>query len=185
MRSMRHTLLGEMLWKKLFHHLSPASKCCPPTACQVLLYSQSLGSRIGAHQDVKKNGKEKGSQLSGTSVIVFSLYDEMEFDLRPVSNKKGGPSSTVLLSHQSVHVLNPRDDERFYHSAKFPSKTKPGSVRVAYVFRWLTDTADFYCGKNDGPRQHAMAEEEAYARLQVLPSGKLLIGKLNAARSTN
>jgi hypothetical protein len=43
--------LSEFLWKRLYHHLSPASRVCPPTGCQVLLFASSLKSYIGAHKD--------------------------------------------------------------------------------------------------------------------------------------
>ena len=40
------TELGEYLWKKVWHYLTPAAQLCPPTGCQLLLYCSSLVSAI-------------------------------------------------------------------------------------------------------------------------------------------
>ena len=190
--------LGEYLWKRLWHHLSPASRVCPPTGCQLLLYSSSLKAAIRPHKD---NGimtvdgkqshiatdKEMNSHIIGTSVIVFSLFDEMEFCLlipkaprhytAPQKEHEWNSASTVSLGHQSAYILDPNDDENYMHAARYSKGTGPGKVRVAFVFRWLSKRCPFYADK-EGPLQHAFYKPDAAEALRKSPSGHLWIKAL-------
>jgi hypothetical protein len=190
--------LGENLWKHLYHHLSPASRVCPPTGCQVLLYTSSLKSLIRPHKDngIRKDGgqqirtstdKSLNSHIFGTSVIVFSLYDEMEFGLL-VPNPPGdytasqknhdwSKASTVSLGHRSAYILDPQDDENFMHSARFATRTPPGKVRVAFVFRWLSKRCPFYVDKS-GPLQYAYVKPDGAEALAKTKFGHLWIKEL-------
>ena len=190
--------LSEFLWKRLYHHLSPASRVCPPTGCQVLLFASSLKSYIGAHKDnrIRTDGgkqtrtstdKSLNSHIFGTSVIVFSLYDEMEFGLLTpktpgdytakkmdhVRNK----SLTVCLVHRSSYILDPQDDENYMHSARFAPGTPPGKVRVAFVFRWLSKRCPFYVNKS-GPLQYAYFKPDGAEALAKTKFGHLWIKEL-------
>jgi hypothetical protein len=190
--------LGEHLWKTLWHHLSPASQVCPPTGCQLLLYSSCLKAQIRPHKDngiMRDSGKQSriatdtslNSHIIGTSVIVFSLFDEMEFCLLTPKGQKGymasqkdhewNEKSTVLLQHQSAFVLDPTDDENFMHAARYRGGTQPGKLRVAFVFRWLSQRSPFYVNKV-GPLEHAFYIPDAAEQLGQQPQGHLWIDKL-------
>jgi hypothetical protein len=190
--------LGEYLWKRLWHYLSPASQVCPPTGCQLLMYSSSLKAAIRAHKDngiMMDNGKQTriatdkllNSHMIGTSVIVFSLFDEMEFCLLTPKNTRDftapqdchewNPASTVRLGHQSAYVLDPKDDENYMHAARFPLGTPPGKVRVAFVFRWLSKRCPFYVDK-EGPLQHAFYKPDHAETLSKTSCGHLWIKAL-------
>jgi hypothetical protein len=190
--------LGEHLWKRLWHHLSPASRVCPPTGCQLLLYPSSLGATIRPHKDngiMTDDGKQTriatdkslNSHIIGTSVIVFSLFDEMEFCLltpkpprdytAPQKEHEWNSASTVSLGHQSAYILDPNDDENYMHAARFPKGTGPGKVRVAFVFRWLSKRCPFYVDK-EGPLKHAFYKPDAVESLSKTRSGHLWIDAL-------
>lgn len=191
--------VGEYLWEKLYHHLSPASQVCPPTACQVLVYASSLKASIRPHKDngvCEDNGRQTrtstdkslNSHLFGTSVVVLSLGDEMEFGLlTPKSGKdfhanqddhEWNASSTVRVGNHSAYVLHPLDDENYMHSARFPKGTGNGKVRVAFVFRWLSRRCCFFCEDKKGPRKYAMNVPHARQKLSENGKGELWIQAL-------
>jgi hypothetical protein len=183
--------LGEYLWKRLWHHLSPASRVFPPTGCQLLLYPSSLKSAIRPHKDngiTTDDGKQTriatdkslNSHIIGTSVIVFSLFDEMEFCLltpkpprdytAPQREHEWNSAATVRLGHQSAYILDPTDDENCMHAARYPKGTGPGKVRVAFVFRWLSKRCPFYVDK---PLQYAFYKPDAMEALSKTKSEAL------------
>jgi hypothetical protein len=185
--------LGEYLWKTLWHHLSPASQVCPPTGCQLLLYSSSLKSLIHPHKDngiPTDNGKQTrtatdkslNSHIIGTSVIVFSLFDEMEFGLltpkpprdftAPQAGHEWNPVSTVNVGDKSAYILDPNDDENYMHAVRYAEGTGPGRVRVAMVFRWLSQRCPFYIDQV-GPLQHALHKPDAVEALERTKTGPL------------
>jgi hypothetical protein len=169
---------GEYLWKRLYSRLSPVSQCCPPTAVQVLHYSEKFDAKMAPHKDngIREdvNGLQSrmstdpilNSQIVGSSVITYSIGDAMEFGLlkgdagyrSSQKNHKWVPEGTVTLEDGSAFVLDPQDDENYMHAAKFKKGgkgTPKDRIRSVLVFRWLSCRASFYGADKKGPRQHA------------------------------
>lgn len=183
--------LGERLWRKVWVHLSPPSRLCPPTGVQVLLYVSTFGSVIRPHKDNglrKDDGrqtrtstdKDLNSHIFGTSVIVLSLFDTMDFGLlvpKPGLTYHAGQrehiwsdNTTIPLDDQSIFVLDPKDDENFMHSARFPTGSEPGKIRVALVFRWVSRRCRFYADRK-GPRRDALYVPDAKVDLMKTRKG--------------
>lgn len=187
--------LGEMLWRLLWHDLTPASQVCPPTGCQMLYMASLFGSKVQPHRD---NGsrdstmaqvgtstdKSLNSHMIGTSVIVLSRYDTMDFflskDKKGIFNRDKSERVCFPLGDWSVFVLHPHDDEQLYHASRFPWNTTSSKLRVAMVFRWVTKRCTFYCGNDDGPRTEAYVSEQADIAeiLNRLNTGKEWANKL-------
>jgi hypothetical protein len=139
--------------------------------------------------------KTLNSHIFGTSVIVFSLFDDMDFGLLvpppgkdyTMSQKehKWHDDLTIHLDHGSVYVLDPCDDENYMHSAKFPkcpacpSGRKPcgyecshnSRVRLALVYHWVSKRCPFYANMN-GPLKDAMHVPNAVEKLSKSKQGK-------------
>jgi len=163
------------------------------------VYASSLQSAIRPHKD---NGvpaddgrqtrtstdKSLNSHIIGTSVIVLTLGDDMEFGL--LTPKSGmdfnanqqchewNENSTVVLKNHSAYVLDPCDDENYMHAARFPNKTDNSKVQVALVFWWLSRRCNFFCDDKKEPRKNAMNVPCARQLLERNKSGILWIKAL-------
>jgi hypothetical protein len=145
---------------------------------QVLYYFELFGAKIAPHKDNGFRENEGGltcgmsvdptlnSQIVGSSVIVYTLGDGMEFGLlEPAKNyrsktkdHKWTADGTLMLENGSAFVLDPRDDENYMHAAKFPKRKQgapKGRIRVALVYRWLSCRTSFYGADKKAPRQYA------------------------------
>ena len=108
----------------------------------------------------------KNSQIPGTCTMVVSIGSDMNFTwvsprdgrifdedtgkLRGrkfYRNKENVVEKTVSLSHGSVYVWHPHDDERSLHQVKWDAEADEDSVRFALVYRWLEKKEYFYCGE--------------------------------------
>jgi hypothetical protein len=185
---------GEHLWKRLYDKLTPVSKCCPPTAVQALYYFEMFGAKISPHKDngIREDSDglqsrmstdpELNSQIVGSSVIVYSIGDAMEFGLLKPNvdfrcnqkNHQWTSDGRVTLEDGSAFVLDPADDENFMHAARFEKVSRgvpKDRIRVALVFRWLSCRASFYGADKKAPRQHAQDVPNA---IKLFDKGKHL-----------
>jgi hypothetical protein len=136
----------------------------------MMIYHSQFGNKggcVGFHRDnglLSPNGtighvgynEDENSQIKGSSVITFSIGAPMIFqfkkppgDLNQHEVRKKDhvtdENLRVLLCHGDVLVMDPRDDERFVHGACFQnSEKKHSSVRIVFVFRWLSKKNQFY-----------------------------------------
>lgn len=139
--------LGVSCWLAAHEYLTPASKVCPFTHCQLLIYYECFNGRMGQHRDNTNtrhlrnflNGKESSlvtalgpeheSQALGSNVVVFSLgTGSMQFLLRfpHKDNLEECRQSYVIherfcltLGPGTLFVLDPWDDLYFTHEAYF------------------------------------------------------------------
>ena len=155
-------LLGVALWNaaRSRNCLSEISQCCPPTACQLLIYHTLFDGSIGRHRDngLIVDGKgcrtahseKENSQIRGSSVLTYTIFGHagMEFELsKPPSGKtqfntnaaEYKPFQVVKLETGDLLVWNPHDDEKFMHKAWFDPmvKRKGSEARYVFTFRWL------------------------------------------------
>jgi hypothetical protein len=93
--------LGVFLWRAAYPYLSNISQVGPPTGCQLMVYHEAFGGKVGRHRDngLVQNGKgcrtgnteDENSQIRGSDVISYSVGDAMDFILsRPPEGKKPG-----------------------------------------------------------------------------------------------
>ena len=84
--------LGVCCWQAAWPYLSPISQACPPTGCQLMVYSTLFASCIGRHRDNGLeppdgqhgrlgNSVDENSQIRGSSVLVYSAGPAMTFAL--------------------------------------------------------------------------------------------------------
>jgi hypothetical protein len=154
--------LGVELWKKFKHHLDPASQVMPPNSVNVLVYVGAFGGKIRAHRDNAPNMRgvdpHDNSQVLGSSVMTFNLFDGQEVEFTRLDKTKVGSFQT---EHGSVYILKALDDLVNKHSATFvgnrngekTGKKKKDKVRVSLVFRWLGRREEVACMDYEKSRQ--------------------------------
>jgi hypothetical protein len=160
--------LGLHLWYAAYSNLSSISRVCPPTSCQLLIYHSYFDGKMGFHRDVQLPGldisspnaysPDKSSQIRGSSVLIYNIGDPMLFEFKidtaevktekkQKKDKKGKEALSVSLGDGDLLVLDPRDDETYKHGVKFVNKSNPNKelqVRIALVYRWISDVQPFY-----------------------------------------
>ena len=165
--------LGVALWRAALPFLAEPSKRCPPNGCQLLLYYPLFSSAMGRHRDnynskqmrqviegkrslaslVEGNhhGGDANSQVVGSNVLIYTAGDaDMTFALSfpQPSNYSASRDEYVIhpifcttLGAGTLLVFSPVDDLFFCHEAFFVSHR--GNYRMAFVFRWLSQTRKF------------------------------------------
>ena len=100
-------------------------------------------------------GGSANSQARGSSVIVFTRGKPMKITLRYVpiggrvatetKNYTTSPSFQMRLGDGYISVLDPIDDMLMTHSVEWvEEEMSEDGVRFAWVYRWLTETNDYY-----------------------------------------
>lgn len=166
--------LGLACWMAAYDYLPPSSKACPFTHCQLLVYYECFGGRIGQHRDNTSTKHlsdflsgttsslltalgEEESQVLGTSVVVFSLgTGTMQFILRYPHGDNLHESRKDYIVHErfrvplgpgTLFVLDPWDDLFFTHEAYFDTEydnVGESTWREAYVFRHVGSPGMFH-----------------------------------------
>lgn len=90
----------------------------------------------------------------------------------PQAGHEWNPVSTVNVGDKSAYILDPNDDENYMHAVRYAEGTGPGRVRVAMVFRWLSQRCPFYIDQV-GPLQHALHKPDAVEALERTKTGPL------------
>jgi hypothetical protein len=123
--------LGDKLWVKLWHYLSPVLKACPPNGVQVLTYPGKFDSYISLHKDMNPDmaiDPKNNSQIVGSSVIVVSLLDTMRVEFCKQTRQRNSKGEMVTCfemvdyfnkEDRSAYVLDPNDDLDVYHRVFF------------------------------------------------------------------
>lgn len=138
------------VWKHFWHHLDPVSKCLPPNGISIMTLFGAMGchgAQVHFHRDISNKSSvniSQNSQILGSSVMVISLFDEVEFLF--VDNERPKPNvlNKWVLGHLTVYILRSLDDTKWRHGVKFDLNNHKGNtkrtrdrVRVAIVCRWL------------------------------------------------
>lgn len=166
--------LGVSCWLAAYEYLTTTSRSCPFTHCQLLIYYECLGGKIGQHRDNTNTkhlseflagstsslltalGPEE-SQVLGTSVVVFSLgTGTMQFLLRYPHGENLHEKRQDYVIHErfriplgpgTLFVLDPWDDLFFTHEACFEidyDEVGESMWREAYVFRHVGSPSLFH-----------------------------------------
>lgn len=166
--------LGVACWMAAYDYLTPTSKQCPFTHCQLLVYYECFNGRMGQHRDNANSrlmsnivngitteletplvGHE--SQWVGSNVVVFSLGTGiMQFLLRYPHADNIHESRSDYVIHErfriplgpgTLFVLDPWDDVYFTHEAYFDveyDEVGESTWREAYVFRHVCSLGLFH-----------------------------------------
>ena len=166
--------LGVYVWHASFPFLTEVSRESPPTGCQLLLYYRLFRACIGRHrdnyntqhmlsvldgretidsiQDGNHHGGDANSQMLGSNVLIWTEGDaDMTFCLSfpPASNPEAPASDYVVhptfcvpLGAGTLLIFSPVDDVFFCHEAWLSDDR--GTHRLAFVFRWLSQSRKFY-----------------------------------------
>jgi len=141
----------------------------PPNSCDVLYYYEGLGMATGRHRDAfsawelheyyttgeNPFAQNQYAQNKGTDVLIFTMGNtEMEMGLSFPETKAGALDRTryrqpsqlrIPLIPSTLLVYSPLDDLFFCHEVAFPPNrpsSSPSAYRVAFVFRWLNESAE-------------------------------------------
>ena len=140
----------------------------PPSSCDVLYYYESLQTATGRHRDAFSAGElhkyyttgenpfaqNQYAQIKGTDVIIFTMgntdmemklsFPETKADALDTPDYQQPSPLRIPLIPGTLLVYSPLDDLFFCHEVSFPpgQPSSPSAYRVAFVFRWLNESAE-------------------------------------------
>lgn len=160
--------LGVALWHAAYPILTDASRVCPPTACQLLLYYQLFKSQMRRHRDNytsmqalgvvagevmasnvhegSHHGGDANSQTVGSYVLV---YTEGDADMTFALSFPPDGDYTVLRDDYTIHpifcvamgagtLLVFSPIDDLFFCHQAYFTDGQGTHRLAFVFRWLS-----------------------------------------------